>query len=86
MQASKRNLVLMGFSYLLGLLTAAVALSARGLLRGSDVPVLVLASAGVALVLAAARAELGAVGAHRHPRAARRRPTRSPSAASDRGR
>jgi hypothetical protein len=54
MHESKRNVGLMAFSYLLGIITAALALEGLGLVRGAQVPALVLAGAAVALLLAAA--------------------------------
>ena len=54
MQANKRIIGLMAFAYLLGILTAGLALEAVGLVRGQQVPALVLVVAGVALLLSAA--------------------------------
>lgn len=53
MHDSKRIIGLMAFVYLLGILTAGVALKGLGLLRGQQVPALALAAAGIALLLSA---------------------------------
>ena len=75
MHESKRNVGLMAFSYLLGIVTAALALEGLGLVRGAQVPALVLAGAAVALVLAAAGLgwALWVLTAGRAPRPAPRR-------------
>jgi hypothetical protein len=53
MHDSKRIIGLMAFVYLLGILTAGLALKGLGLLRGQQVPALALAGAGIALLLSA---------------------------------
>ena len=70
----------MAFSYLLGLVTAALAFAGRGLLRGQQVPALVLVGAGAALLLSAAGLSwaLWVITAPRRPRSGRPSPAAKP--------